>query len=173
MGIYQILLRVVHYGSSLIWIGATLFLVAFLTPTVDLNRPEGQAFWRRLRQRVYCTGVMGWASIVSVISSLLLYAGHSELFRSSWMLTPAGVTLGIGGLAGLAAGVVAAAIALPTCRRLKAMAATIADPEGAIDPALLHEAGQLHERLGNGVLWNVALLTVAVVCMVIAAGPHP
>ena len=102
------ILRFVHIFSAIFWVGTTLFLVLFLEPTVRCLGPDGGKFMQRLLGGTRFSLVIALSAWITIIAGAFLYwplTGWSPqvMFGSRLPLT-------LGALAGIAAGVVGAAV---------------------------------------------------------------
>jgi uncharacterized membrane protein len=168
MNAYLLILRFFHVVGGVFWAGATFFVVAFALPAVRLAGPGGQDFMRALTQRTRYSLAMGVAGGLTVITGILLYLHDSATFRSGWMMSGMGVTLSIGGLAGIAALVVGGAVISTASARAGALGEEIAAGGGPPTPEQAAQMGALQARIVRGTQWNAALIAVAVIAMGVA-----
>ena len=99
------------------WVGAVLFIAAFLVPSVRAAGPAGGAIMRQLVEvRKLPLWLMG-ASVLTILSGIGLYWVDSAGFQSAWLGSGPGRTFGLGGVLALAAAVLGMAVNAPTARR--------------------------------------------------------
>ncbi len=168
MNAYLLILRFLHVVGGFLWAGSTFFIVAFGLPAIRAAGPGGQDFMRALTQRTRYSLAMGIAGGVTVAAGVLLYGYDSAWFRSGWAASGMGITLGIGGLAGIAAYAVGALVVARASVRLGALGQLIAAGGGPPTPEQAAQIGALQGRIVRGTQWNAALMAVAVIAMGIA-----
>lgn len=106
MQVTMILLRFFHIVSGILWVGGVAMAVMFLTPAVNGAGPAGRAVMRQLLTRSRFAAYFPALGGLTVLSGIWMFwhdgeatQGGFEAFNSS----PMGITLSIGGLAGLVA----------------------------------------------------------------------
>src|SRR5882724_8157315 len=79
------LLRTVHVAVGAIWVGAVVFIAAFLVPSVRAAGPAGGAVMQQLMQARRLPLWIMAAALLTVLSGLGLYGHNSAGFRSEWL----------------------------------------------------------------------------------------
>ena len=159
----MVLLRFIHIFSSIFWVGTTLFLVLFLEPTVRSLGPDGGKFMQRLLGGTRFSLVIALSAWVTIIAGVLLYwplTGWSPqvMFGSRLPLT-------LGALAGIAAGVVGAAVTGRASGQLQAVGKDMATQGGPPAPAQLAEMQRLQAKIRQGSILSAVLMVLAVIGM--------
>jgi hypothetical protein len=99
----MIVLRLFHIFSGVLWVGGVALLGWFLVPSIQATGPAGGGVMKHLLVNTKFGPYFPALGGLTVLSGLLMYwrdaAGSNGAFYSSHM----GITLGIGGLAGLVA----------------------------------------------------------------------
>lgn len=118
MNYYLLVLRILHIGAGVFWVGNVLLLTFVINPAVKETGESGQKFVDYLiKNKRFGTESAGAGGMAS-IAGILLYWRDSQGFTSAWMHSSAGIGFGIG--AGLA--LIAFIFGILTDRKLKAMA---------------------------------------------------
>jgi hypothetical protein len=162
-------LRLIHIGFGVFWVGAVLFIAAFLIPSIRDAGPAGGAVMRQLVQgRKLPLWLMG-ASLVTLLSGFGLYWVDSAGFRSSeWLGSGTGRIFGLGGLLALIAGVLGSAVNAPAAKRLGQLAAAIQAAGRPPAPEEAAEIGRLQQRLNRTTYFVAVLLLLATLAMAVA-----
>jgi uncharacterized membrane protein len=117
MNYYLLILRILHIGAGVYWVGSTLLLAFVITPALKETGESGQKFVDYLiKNKRFGTESAG-AGGMAGIAGILLYWHDSQGFTSAWTHSSAGIGFGIG--AGLA--LIAFILGVLTDRKLKAM----------------------------------------------------
>lgn len=167
MDVYMLILRLIHILAGVFWAGAMFFTVGLLIPTVAASGPEGGRFMQRLVMQARLPMVMGIAGGLTILSGLAMYERVSGGFQLAWIGTGTGLTLTIGGLAGLLAAV-SGGLTGSAGMRLGALMKQIETKGGPPTPDQLAELQGLQKRMRSVSLWTAILLLVAVVAMALA-----
>src|SRR5262245_51669695 len=103
MDILMIILRLIHIGSAVFWVGGTLFLWRFVTPAVQKMGADGAKFMRALlNDTPYLTAIPA-AAVLAVLSGGWMYIRDSQGFNADWFRQTSTIVLTIGALAGIGA----------------------------------------------------------------------
>lgn len=94
-------LRLIHILSGVFWVGSSVILGFFITPTVAATSEAGQKFMAHLVTRARITGAITLSAILTVLAGSWLYWIDSNGFTSKWISAGPGWGFGIGGLLGL------------------------------------------------------------------------
>ena len=103
MNILIIVLRLLHIFAGVFWAGAIFFLVSFLQPTAKLLGPESAKFMQTLARNNRLTIALVAAGTLNVLAGVTLYIIISGGLNGAWIASGTGLSLGIGGLFGIAA----------------------------------------------------------------------
>ena len=118
MNYYLLVLRILHIGAGVVWVGNTLLLVMTIIPALKETGGSGQKFIDYLITKKRFGTESAGAGGMAGIAGLLLYWHDSQGFTSGWMQGNAGIGFAVGGVFGL----IAFIFGVLTDRRLKAMA---------------------------------------------------
>jgi uncharacterized membrane protein len=168
VNILLILLRIVHIGAGVFWVGAALVSVAFIAPAARASGPEGQKFVRSLMVDYRLTQAMYVASWLTIGAGVLLYLRDSGGLQMSWITSAVGLGYTIGAIAALASLLLGLTVLAPTARRMGALGAAMEAADGPSPAERQAEMGKLGARMGAATRINVALLSIALLCMATA-----
>jgi uncharacterized membrane protein len=136
-------LMLVHVFFGILWAGGAIAIGLFVVPSVLEAGPGGGAVMGGVLRRRFPT-VMTVSSVLVVLSGLRLYMMR---FGGAWLLTPNGIALSLGALAGLGAFVIGVFVQRPTAERLGALGAQIAAAGAPPTPEQASELEALRTRL--------------------------
>jgi hypothetical protein len=165
---YVIILRVIHIGAGIFWVGAAFVLFVFIQPSARELGPPGQAFMGHLATKKRLPLAVLVSGIITVLAGLLLYWEVSDGFDPAWISTGPGIGFTVGGAAAIVTVLLGLTITKPAIDRMGALGQKIAGGGGPPTP---EQASELQRLQGRTVLVgrvSLALLTVAVVAMAIA-----
>jgi hypothetical protein len=103
-----------------------------------------------------------------MLAGLLLYFRVSGGLQPAWISTATGLTLTLGGVAGIAAGAIGGGVAGRTAQKIGQLNAAIGNSPGTPGEAQLVELRTLQQRMKQAQLWSIALMIVAVAAMAVA-----
>ncbi len=163
------LLRVVHIGAGVFWVGGAFTFFLFVSPSTEVLPPANrtkfldEVAWRRR----FATAIYS-AATLTILAGAALYWLDSGGLKAAWLTSPSGLGFTVGGLAGLAAWVVAFAVILPTFTALSRLGGELV---AAGRPPTAEEGGRLGAlatRLRMSGRALLALLAIAVLFMAIS-----
>lgn len=158
-------LRLAHVAGGVMWAGAALLMAGFVVPAARGAGADG--FLPRLMGDRRAGLYMMATALVTILSGVALYARMAALTDGAFARTDQGITLGIGGMAGVLALLIGALGTGPAARRMGALGARLRS-EGRVPTA--DEARRMG-RLQAGIRWgtaaSVALMLVAIGCMAV------
>lgn len=159
--------RIVHVVIGVFWVGAVVFIAAFLMPSVRAAGPAGGAVMQRLIQARLSLWLMG-AALLTIISGFGLYWHDSAGFQSAWLGSGPGRVFGLGGVFALAAVVVGMTVNSPAARRLGEVSGRVQASGRPPAPDDLAAIQALQGRLARGTIWAAVLLGLATLAMAVA-----
>lgn len=137
-----IILRLIHILSGAFWIGAALFNVIFLVPTIRALGPAGGPVMQHLVQvRKMPLWLLG-AGVLTFLSGLSLYYRASGGFSNGFMQSGPGMTFGLGAVFALCAILVGMLFTSPAAKRAGALAASLAGKPPTPEQAAALQAAQ-------------------------------
>lgn len=163
MQLILIVLRLVHIAAGSFWAGSALMIALVLLPGVRKAGPGGE----RVLPMGQISRAMSIAALLTTTAGLLLYAWASR-FTWGWIISPLGVGLTLGSLAGLAAFLLGLLSTGPTAKRIGALAGQLQAAGGPPKPEQLAEMGRLQAKLATSSAVSTILTTAALVFMAVA-----
>jgi uncharacterized membrane protein len=158
-------IRAAHVLVAALWIGSTVFMATLVMPAIDATGAAGGQLMARLQRRGFPI-YMEVIGVTTVISGLYLLWHFTGGFDPSVSTSHAGLAFGVGGAAGVLAGVIGGAVVGRSGKKLAQISAstmTIADDH--VHRALLAQIASLKRRMRIGTRVVVGLQTTALVFM--------
>lgn len=169
MNVYLlILLRLVHIVAGVLWVGAAVFYLFYVKPSVKSIGPAGPQFMRHLAERRKYPIFMLTMSLLTVLAGGVLYVYSSGGLSPAWIRTGTGIGFTIGSLAALVAFLVGSLAIGPTSARMGALGQQIAAAGGPPSPTTLSELNALEARLNRAEIIDFVMLAVSLLTMATA-----
>jgi uncharacterized membrane protein len=92
------LLRIVHIGAGVFWVGGALVMNFFIAPSLRATGDAGRQFAGHLMGRTRFSTVLTTSAVLSIIAGFLLYGIDSNWFTSAWQTSGPGIGFGAGAL---------------------------------------------------------------------------
>jgi uncharacterized membrane protein len=118
MNYYLLVLRILHIGGGVLWVGSVLVLAFTINPALKETGGSGQKFVDYLIKNKHFDTQSTGAGALAGIAGLLLFWHDSQGLTSAWM----GSSAGIGFIVGALLGLIGYIFGFLTDRKLKAMA---------------------------------------------------
>jgi uncharacterized membrane protein len=96
-----LVLRILHIGAGVFWVGSTLLLATVINPALKSTGESGQKFVDYLVKHHRFGTESAGAGGMAGLAGLLLYWRDSAGLTSSWMTSSAGIGFAVGALLGL------------------------------------------------------------------------
>jgi uncharacterized membrane protein len=158
-----LVLRLAHVAGGIMWAGAALLMAGFVVPAAQGAGADG--FLPRLMGDRRAGMYMMATAIVTILSGIALYARMSALTQGGFAASDQGITLGIGGIAGVLALLTGALGTGPAARRMGAIGARLRGEGRAPTPDEARRMGRLQARVRVGTAVSVAMMLIAIACM--------
>jgi uncharacterized membrane protein len=168
MDIVLVVMRLIHILAGTFWVGAAVFIAAFVEPAVHALGPDGGKFMQRLTGAGRLPLFMSLAALLTTLAGLWLYWRASVGFAIPWILAPSGLTLTVGALAGILAAILGSAVTGRTAGKLSELGKAMQAAGGPPQPAQLAEMQALQRRLQQASIWGSVLLVISVAGMAMA-----
>ncbi|HST57868.1 MAG TPA: hypothetical protein VLK84_04200 [Longimicrobium sp.] len=167
MGEHALLLalRLAHVAGGIMWAGAALLMAGFVVPAAQGAGADG--FLPRLMGDRRAGLYMMATAIVTILSGIALYARMSALTHGAFAESDQGITLGIGGIAGVLALLTGALGTGPAARRMGAIGARLRGESRAPTVDEARQMGRLQARVRVGTAVSLGMMLIAIVCMAI------
>jgi len=96
----MVVLRLIHILSGAFWVGSSIFLGIYISPTVASTADAGQRFMGHLVTKRKVTVAISIAAVLTALAGILLYWIDSTS-TSGWSTTPEGLVFSIGAFFGI------------------------------------------------------------------------
>jgi hypothetical protein len=168
MDLYVIALRLIHIFAGAYWVGAGFMMLGVIGPTAQAAGAEGGRFMQRITTQSRYGLFMAIAGLLTTLSGLLLYWRGSGHLQPAWITSGTGLSLTVGGLAGIVAFVLGLAVHWRIGARVKTVTEAMQRAGGPPTPDQLAELQLLGRQEAQAGVWSAVLLTVAVIGMSVA-----
>ncbi len=159
------LLRIVHIGAGVFWVGGAWMMAFLIAPTIRATGETGQKFAAHLVSAMKMTQKMSIASGLTALAGVALYWIDSNGFQSvAWMMSGAGTGFGIGTVFGIIGFIFGNLIGSTT----RAMMKLGVEMQGKPSPDQLTRMQALQKRQGMVTNMTAYSLILSVIFMSIA-----
>ncbi len=162
-----IVLRIAHVVLGVLWVGAIVFMAAFIIPTVRAV-PTGGAMMQHIMDVRRLPAWLAVSAIVTVLSGVTLYWNASMGFTPAWLGSGPGRTFGAGGALAIIALIIGLTVNNPGGRRLSALGATIRASGKPPTPDQVAELDRIQKRMMLSTRVIAVLLVLATTAMAAA-----
>jgi len=162
------LLRIIHIGAGVFWIGSSMMTFFFLGPAVGATGEAGQKFMGHLINNVKLSNRIAASAGASILAGAILYWIDSQGLTSAWMKSGAGIGFTVGAifaLIGFAAGILVG-------RMNKALAQLGGQLQGKSTPEQVTQLQTIQKQLVMYTRISAPALILAVIFMSIARYLH-
>ena len=162
-------LLLLHVFFGIIWGGGAIAIGFFVLPAVFEAGPAGGAVMAGVVKRRFPV-VMTASGFVVVLTGLRLYMLR---FDPSWLNSPEGIVLSLGGLFGIGALAIGFFVQKPTVEKLGALAGRIAASGAPPTPEQAAEMNVLRARvgrMGKVIGWHLVAAALLMASHTLAAG---
>ena len=163
----MILLRILHVGLGVFWAGTIFFFASYLDSAIRAGLPASAVVPQYLMQRKFMI-VLPITALVTILSGLAMYWRDSGGMASEWTRSHQGLTLGIGGLAGIIAFIIGVGVLRSAQMRMMALGSQMQTAEGAEKERMGGEVAALRARATGALRAVAAFLGIAVLSMAVA-----
>ncbi|MBA3779998.1 MAG: hypothetical protein H0X16_12015 [Chloroflexi bacterium] len=169
MDVGLLLLRVVHIGAGVFWVGGAFTFFLFVAPSAGaLEPPATKRFMDEVvNNRRFPTAIL-IASTLTILAGALLYWRDSAGLSAAWITSPTGIGFTVGAVAAIVSWILGPLAIRPTITRLQELGDQVME---AHRPPTAEEAGTLaalNQRLRTVGIINLVLLGIAVLSMAVA-----
>jgi hypothetical protein len=160
-------IRILHVLLGALWVGFIVFTVVFLTPAMSALGPDAAKLMAALRQRGLIIALPIIAGL-TIVSGIYLYWRYTAGFSPEVSRTHAGMAFGIGGVLGIIAYIIGAAIvSVNMAKAMKLSQQMLSAPEAQRAGLMATIAG--HRKRAALASQIVAVLVVLAVIFMAAA----
>lgn len=164
MNVLIIVLRLLHIGAGVFWVGTAIFSTYFLAPAVAATGDAGRTLMDYLMSKARVSVRMSAASGVTVLAGAVLYWIDSGGFTSSWTTSGPGLGFGLGAVLALA-GMGLGSLVGVNAKKIGQVAAAA---HGKPSQAQLDEMEKARAGMSQASRWSTLALVVSLVCMATA-----
>ena len=164
MDYYLLLLRILHIGGGVYWVGGVLIMAFYISPTVAATAESGQKFVTYLMNNKKFSAGMTRGGMLTILAGFLLYWHDSSGFTSPWMRSGAGIGFGVG--AGFA--LIGFIFGILVGRKTKAMVQLGAQFQGKPTDEQMQQMQSLKKQQTTYLNLSVVMLVLALWAMAIA-----
>jgi uncharacterized membrane protein len=153
------LLRAIHIGVGVFWVGSVLLVTFYLLPAARATGPAGGQVLQEMMLRRKVPVHLIWAGWVTILAGVGLYMRNMALSHGAWARSPMGIGISISALAAFLGLMIGMIVNGPTAKRI-----ALANAPGSAPLSDAERAG-LARRLRIGTVTTTVLLVIAVVMM--------
>ncbi|HEY4692117.1 MAG TPA: hypothetical protein VIH16_01655 [Bellilinea sp.] len=161
-------LRILHVFGGVLWVGAAIFYLFYVAPSVKAIGPAGGQFMGHLVEKRKYPVYMGISSVATVVSGAVLFTYVSGNFNPKWITSGVGMVFTIGSVAAFIAFLMGFGLIKPRAVKVNSLGKRIASAGGPPDPALLAELHAVEAELTNIERIEFVFLAISLVAMAIA-----
>ncbi len=103
MDAYMVILRIIHIFAGILWVGAGIFYVAVVMPSLRQTGKKAYPLFLAISNNRIGKVLMPATALLTTVAGLLLYERVSGRFDADYMKSTQGIVLSIGVVAGLGA----------------------------------------------------------------------
>ena len=162
------LLRILHIGAGIFWVGGSLLTMYFVGPTVGATGDAGKQVMGHLVNNMKLSVRLSAAAGMTVLAGAILYWIDSQGFTSSWTRSGAGIGFTIGAIFGL----IGFVFGIMVGRLNKALAQLGAQIQGKPTPEQMTQLQTIQRQLATYIKITGPSLVLAVIFMSIARYFH-
>ena len=162
MDLTMIIARLVHVLGGIFWVGAMIFAMRFLVPSIAEAGPEGGKVMTGIMRRGY-TQAMAAAGALVILSGLYLYWRVSAGFNHAFLESGPGHAYAFGGIFAIVGYTIGLTVTRPAMTKAIALSQSAMNSTGADRDAMQSEAQALRARgarWGKVVMWLLILAAV-------------
>jgi hypothetical protein len=166
----MVVLRMLHIGFGVLWVGAAWMLFLYVQPTARALGPEVERTFSNylLRRRRLALTIL-IATVVTVAAGVTMLAIDISRYGTGlWFSSGFGIGITIGAVAAIGSFILGPTLIVPMANRLEKIGTAVADAGGQPTESQAAELQAVGNRLRNVLAVDSALLLVAVVLMAIA-----
>jgi uncharacterized membrane protein len=165
---YMIVLRILHIGAAVFWVGSSLLFFFIIQPAAKELGPAGAPFMGHVTGKKKLPVVILVAATVTVLAGLLLYWRTSGGFDPDWITSAPGLGFTTGALAAVVAWIIGLVVVRPAADRMGALGVAVQASGGPPSEEQAAEMQRIGSRLQAVGLLNSVLLIFATVAMATA-----
>lgn len=162
------LLRILHIGAGIFWVGGSLTAIFFVAPAVGATGEAGQKFIVHLINNLKLSNRISAAAGMAALAGVILYWIDSQGFTSAWTRSGAGIGFTIGALFGVVGFIFGIRVGLLN----KAMAQLLTQIQGKPTPEQMTQIQTMQKQLVASSKITAPSLILSVIFMSVARYFH-
>ena len=154
--------RLIHIVAGAFWVGAMIFVAAFLVPAIRETGPDGGKVMAAIARRRFMQ-IMPVVALVTILSGLHLFGKVSSGFEVGYMKSGPGHAYGVGGGLAILAFIIGISIVRPSMMKSMELMQSAGSASPEEREAIMAKAQALRargSRVGVIVAWLLGLATV-------------
>lgn len=160
--ILMMVLRLLHIGAGVFWVGSVFFLNFFAIPALQAAGADGPRFTGLLMRGGRVQRALIHSGLVTIVSGLVIYWRFIAETEGAWARSTPAMGYGVGAIAAIIAFLIGITVNAPAARRLQAIGAA---PGGAPSAEQQAEAARIRARMASASRITLVLLVAAVISM--------
>ena len=169
MDLTLVVMRLLHVGLGVFWVGTMVFNAVFLGPSVRDAGPDGAKVMGGLLRRRFMD-VMPVVAILNLLSGFWLYWKMSGGFEPAYMRSATGMTFGTGGALAVIAFVIGLLVVRPSMLKAMALGPMIVQAQPQEKESLMAQAQRYRSKaMGAG---RVVALLLGLAAAAMAVGRY-
>ncbi len=162
---YLITIRAIHIFTGVFWAGASIYLAWFVLPAVKKSGPEGGRFMQQLAQTNNLPVIMSMASILNVLTGVLLLWKVSGGFQTTWLFSKHGIICLAGSILTLVPFFKGLLVTRKAALQMNALSEEVVRAGGPPSEQQAMQLSFLRKKISNAISMAAWLLAAAVICM--------
>jgi uncharacterized membrane protein len=162
------LMRIAHIFSGVLWVGAAVVYMFYISPSVRATAPGSRQFLQHLITRQKYPLFMNVVSAVTILAGAVLYWIDSGGNIASWVKTGPGLGFTIGSVTAFVVYLLGFFLIRPRGERMGALGTQFAAAGGPPSAAQLAEMQKIDQELHTLEWIDFVLLTIALLTMATA-----
>src|SRR6478609_5271555 len=112
------LLRAIHIGVGVFWVGSVLLVTFYLLPAAQATGAAGGQVLQEIMLRRRAPAHLIWAGWVTILAGVGLYMRNMATSHGAWARSPMGIGMSIGALAAFLGLMIGMIVNGPAARRM-------------------------------------------------------
>ena len=158
--------RLIHVVGGALWVGAMVFVTAFLAPAIRDAGPDGAKVMGGIARRRFMQ-IVPAVAILTLLSGIYLYWRVSAGFDYNYLKSGPGHAYAMGGILAIVAFVIGLTITRPAMMKSMSLAQSAASASPEERDAMMAQAQALRARSAKAGVIVAWLLVMAVIAMAV------
>jgi uncharacterized membrane protein len=163
MDVIRLLLRIIHIGAGVFWVGGTLIMAFFIGPAVGATGEAGQKFVGHLMNNLKFSNRMSAAAGLTILAGFILYWLDARA-GAAWVRSSFSIGLGIGAVFAI----IGMVFGIMIGRTTKAMAQLGTSFQGGPTTEQMTQMQEVRKKQATYSMLSASALILATIFMAIA-----